>query len=191
MLLAPAIGRISKRAQKQRHVIMLGRIANREDHRDFSIESFDILTLEISFRIKHQPIDAAVQRKAGREQALNPSIYVGDAFANLLPAPVGHLKFEPGRHAVGGLAARRVQYVCGDGAHDVRSFSNLNLVIFRCSSAAIRSSVGLSLCRRWLRIASISGEDFPVAQTMKMKPKRCSYSRLPSASAVIVSVEAR
>ena len=45
-------------------------------------------------------------------------------------------------------------------------------VIFACSSAAMRSSVARSFGNRARSSASISSAVFPVAQTMKMKPKR-------------------
>src|SRR6266404_1116663 len=56
----------------------------------------------------------------------------------------------------------------------VNNFSSLSRMIFLCSSAATAISVSASFCRRVRKIASISSELLPVAQTMKMKPKRCS-----------------
>ena len=55
-----------------------------------------------------------------------------------------------------------------DWPQDVSSLSIRNFVIFRCSSAAIRSSVAGSLVNRFSNVANISPALFPVAQTMKM-----------------------
>ena len=174
--LTSPVCRISKRTEQQGHVMMLGRIANRKDNHDLGIEAFDLLRGEVSSRLEGQSINASVQGKTVRQQISDATIRVGCPFTNLLPTAVGTLEFQPHPHAVRRTSARGIENMCSDCAHSFRSFSNLSRVIFRCSSAAADSSALRSFCNRVVRIASISAEDLPVAQTMKMKPKRSSYS---------------
>ncbi len=56
---------------------MLGRIANGEHNRDFPVETFNILRRKIGFRIEHQPVNPAVQRKTWRQQILRATVGVG------------------------------------------------------------------------------------------------------------------
>ena len=166
MPLASPIGRITERTQQQGHVIMLCRITNRESYRDFAIKPFDSQGCKIGFGIKHQTVNAAMQRKTRWQQILCATIPVGRSSPDLLPTAVGSFEFQPDRNAAGRLATGGVENVCGDSTHGLRSFSNLRRVILRCSSAALRNSVSASFFSRAFRIFSISSEDFPVAQTM-------------------------
>jgi len=63
------------------------------------------------------------------------------------------------------------------------SFARRIAVILRCSAAAISSSSPGAFGSRSRSSSSISAAVLPVAQTMKMWPKRASYSRLPRSSA--------
>jgi len=156
--------------------MLLGRVANRKNNDDFAIETFDLSRGEVSSRLEGQTVNTTVQGKAVRQQISGATIRVGCSFANLLPTAVGTFEVQPHPHAAGRTAARSIENMCSDCAHWLSSFSNLSRVIFRCSAAATDSSVPGSFCNRLFRIASISSEVLPVAQTMKMKPKRFSYS---------------
>src|SRR5205807_1523415 len=143
----------------------------------------DILSREIAFSIKDEPVNTAMQRETGRQQIPHASIRIGRTFSNLFPTAVGSLKLQHYSHSTRRSALRCVEHVCSDSAHSLTSFSNLSRVIFLCSSAATTSSVSASFCKRLFRDASISSADRPLAQMIKMKPKRSSYLRLPSARA--------
>ena len=98
-------------------MIMLGRIANCEHDRNFPIETFNILRRKIGFRIKHQAVNAAVQRKTECQQILCATVCVGCALADLLPTAVSSFEFKPNRDSAGWPAARCVENVRGDFAH--------------------------------------------------------------------------
>src|SRR2546425_10712670 len=131
-----------------------------------------------------------MQRETGRQQILHASVRIGSTFSNLFPTAVGSFKLQHYLDSTGGSALRCVEHVGSDGAHFLISFSNLSRVILLCSSDAITNSVSGSFCKRLFRDASISSVDLPLAQMMKMKPKRSIYFRLPSASAALVSAAA-
>src|SRR6266576_1091040 len=88
------------------------------------------------------------------------------------------------------FAASSVQNVSRNLAHPVTHFLSRMCMICRCSSAACCSSVASSLCNRRRRISRISLADFPVAQTIKIRPNFCSYSRLPHFSAIFTASSA-
>ena len=155
---------------------MLCRVANCKNNHDFGIETLDLLCSEVISCLERQSVNTSVQGKTVRQQIFGAPVRVGCSFANLLPGTAGTFEFKPHLHAVGRMSARSIKNMCSDCTHSFRSFSNLSRVIFRCSAAATDSSALRSFSRRVFRIASISAEDFPVAQTMKMKPKRFSYS---------------
>jgi len=145
---------------------MLCRITNREGYRDFAVKPLDSQGCKIGFGIKHQTVNAAMQRKTRWQQILCATIRVGSFSPDLLPTAVGSFEFQPDRNAAGRLATGNIENMCGDGTHRLTSFSNLGRVIFRCSSAALRNSIFTSFFSRAFRISSSSSEDFPVAQTM-------------------------
>lgn len=154
---------------------MLRRIAHRENDHNLTIESFDLLRGKVRPRREGQAINTAVQGKTVRQKVAGATIRIRDCFANSLPGAVSTFEFKPHRYAAGRTSARGIEDMCGNCAHGLSSFSNLSRVILRCSSAAMRNSLRGSFCKRAFRIRSISVEVLPVAQTMKMKPKRSSY----------------
>jgi hypothetical protein len=152
------------------------RVANRKNNHDLAIEAFGLLRGKVSSCLEGQSINTSVQRKTVRQQIPGATIRVGCSFANLLPTAVGTFEFKPHPHTVRWTSARGIENMCSDCAHSFISFSNLSRVIFLCSPAATSNSALGSFCNRVFRIASISSEDLPVAQTMKMKSNRFSYS---------------
>jgi len=157
-------------------MIMLRRIADCKNDYNLSIESFDLLRGEVRPRLEAQSINAFGQGKTVRQKVSGATISVGGSFANLLPTAVGVFDLKSHGHAAGRSSARGIEHMGGDCTHGLSSFSNLRRVIFCCCSAATRNSVSGSCCKRSFRIANISSEVFPVAQTIKIKPKRSSYS---------------
>src|SRR6266849_1986482 len=153
---------------------MLFRIAHRKNDHDFAIESFSPLRRKVGPRLEDQSISTCLQGKTVRQKGGGSAIRIGGSLANLPPGAGGPFDFKPYHHATSRASSRGIENVCSNRAHSLSSFSNLSRVIFRCSSAATRNSVPGSFRKRALRIASISSEVFPVAQTMKMKPKRSS-----------------
>ena len=117
-------------------MVVLGRVAHREDDRRLGIEAVDPVRLEIGARIERQAIGPLDQGRARRQELADAAVRVGRGAADLAPALSGpHLEHDG--DAGGRPAARGVEDVGGDAAHD-RSFSSRRLVIFRCSSAATR-----------------------------------------------------
>ncbi len=86
--------------------------------------------------------------------------------------PLEYLKVH--RNAGCGFAEHHVQYMCRNRAHSASHFPRRICVICRCCSAASLNSVARLLAMRRLRMASISSALLPVAQTMYVKPNRCS-----------------
>ncbi len=147
---------------------MLADFGDFESDLNVWIERFDFLRIEIRLRLEGQLVDAGGQFVLVREQVGNATVCVCCSFADCIPTVVGE-ELEHRLDTNARLAFARVQHMRGDRAH--YSFSNLNSVIFFCSSAAFANSVSLSFFRRCCRISSISPADLPVAQTMK----RCPY----------------
>jgi len=153
--------------------------------RDFhdGVKPFDFLRVMVARRIEAQAVKAGAKRIAFGEQLGAAAIGVragrgeGDPIAGDFPALEAH------SNAARGLALGGVENVGGDSFHAESHFFSRIWAICRCCSAASKSSVSSSLRKRRWRISKISEADFLVAQTMKMRPKRFSYSRLPSASA--------
>src|SRR5216110_2280643 len=158
--LTPAICRIPVRTHEQRHMVMLRFVAHFKRNRHLGEK-----------RVRLAEVRAGAEGQAKRslrgrliEQRATASVVIGLAVTDDDPV-IRFLSLERDFHAGGGAAARSVEDVCGDAAHDT-SFSNRNRVIFRCSSAAMRNSFAGSFCSRSRAIASISSADLPVAQTM-------------------------
>jgi hypothetical protein len=144
---------------------MLRRIRYGENNGDFTIETFDPLSGKIRGSVEYQSITAGSEFEIRRQQFFYSAISVGGPFADQLPT-TGCFKFNGDGHTIRRPAAGRVQDMCGYRAQLLSSFSSLNRVILLCSTAAMRNSFSGSFRRRRRRIASISAEVFPVAQTM-------------------------
>ncbi len=157
-------------------MIVLCWIAYSKNDHNFPVESLDRLRDEVGFSLEGQSINTRSQVMTFQQQICGATIGIGDAFANLLPDATATFQFKRDRDATGRPPTRGIEHMGGDGTHWLSSFSNLSREIFRCSSAATRNSVVGSFDKRLFKLASISFEVFPVAQTMKMKPKRSSYS---------------
>src|SRR3954454_3208379 len=168
--------------------MVLAGVPDEEDDRDFRIEAFDLLLFEIDFGPEGEAVDPPRQRGAGGQELADAAVLVRPGFADLPPALI-LADFKKDGHAARRPSPRGVQDVRCDAAH-TRIFSSRRFVIFRCSSAATRSSVSGSLSSRARSRPSISSALLPVAQTMKMSSKRDSYRRFASASAVRVSASA-
>src|SRR5690606_16404159 len=128
---------------------------------------------------KPEPVDDGLQG-AGGEQVVDAAVGVGRALGQQLPALAVDLARQ-GHGQVGGRATDRgVEHVGGDRAAAAHrkswwpKLSRRSRVIWCCWAAAIRSSVSGSLSSRASGSASICAAVLPVAQTMKMWPKRCS-----------------
>src|SRR4029079_3027484 len=108
------------------------------------------------------------------------AFFVGDPAADRRPlARLAEL--ENHGHADCPSAAGGIENVCGDHDRCSISLARRSRVIARCSPAAIPNSRSGVLPSRRSRASSISAADLPVAQMMKMYPKRASYSRFPRA----------
>src|ERR1041384_672959 len=159
--LAPSIRRISKRVEQQRHMIV--RVARDPDgNRNLLVERFSMCFPEILADLEAQPI------RTGREHAadlLDPPVFIRNAGPER--RTVGALERHTDSHA--GTAKCGIEDMRAERAHEsfsVNSFSSRNRVIFRCSSAATRTSASGSFSNRARAIASISSALLPVAHTI-------------------------
>jgi len=167
---------------------MLRTIVDVEDDRYLRIEAVDTQRREIWFGIKNQPVRAVGHRSIDEEERFHTPVGVGPCMAQLGPTLIGVLKFETDRHTTSRRSSGRIEYMGRNRAHrrvqftkelrvnyaELSNFFNLNAVILACSAAARRSSVSESCWRRSCSAASISADDLPVAQMMKIKPNFCS-----------------
>src|SRR6266852_6626797 len=142
---------------------------------------------EVARSVKSQSIHAFRERRAVRHQLAPTSILVCLRSTDCRPLTGRILLLQPHRYARGGFAPCCIQNVRGNAIHPAIHFFNRRCIIFRCSSAAWRSSVASSLCNRRRRISRISLADIPVAQTIKIRPNFCSYSRLTHSSAIFTA----
>src|SRR6476659_1585156 len=151
--------------------MVLRRIPDLEDDRDLGINPFDLKIREVGFGLKREPVASAGQRNSCGQELPDAAVVISHRAAELAPA-VFRTDFEHDGHAARRPPARGVKDVGGDTAHEwipfKRSFSSLRLVIFRCSSAAMCSSISRSLSSRCRSRLSISAALLPVAQTMKI-----------------------
>lgn len=149
---------------------MVVRIArDAKDNHDFRVERGTPRGGEIRADVEAKAVDSLAERRLARHEIRNATIAVRRAASHhgVVARPL-----ERDADTDGGFSERGVQHVCADRAHDARSglksFSSLRRVIFRCSSAATRSSLSGSLPMRSLASDNISSADFPLAHTIKM-----------------------
>jgi len=142
--------------------------ANAKQNFDRGIQPVHAAFSEISCSLKGQSIYAFSERRAIGQQLGASSVLIGAAGTQGRPVAGSFLTVQAHRDAGGRFAFGHVQNVSGDSAHLATHFLRRRCMIFRCSSAACRSSVASSLCNRRRRISRISLADFPVAQTIKM-----------------------
>src|SRR5262249_48796183 len=148
------------------------RLAYAENHRGFRKEGrCDALRAVVVAEIEREAVRAGIERPRVDEN--HASALVARAAADRPPV-VGAANFQDDGHADGGNAVRDIEHVRRD---HVSSFARRIRVICRCSSAAACSSRAGSFASLRSRIRSMSAALFPVAQTMKMYPKRASYAR--------------
>src|SRR2546421_12228267 len=162
-------------------MIVLSGILNLKNDCDLRIEGLDVIAGKIFRGIEDQTVHSGFDCCLVGKEIRNPAIWVRCSLAEQDPA-TRSFHFQSHRYASGRPPARGIQHVRSNGAHLLSNFSNLRRVILLCSSAAMRNSVCGSFLIRLFRIASISSDDLPLAQTMKMNPNLSSYSRFSSAS---------
>src|SRR3954469_24250042 len=165
-----AVGAVSERAEQQRQVEVLVRIADVEGDLDLRKEGHaEALVAVEGADVERQAVVARRYRSLG--ERVHAPFFVGGAAADRRPL-AGLAQLEDDGDAFGRFAARDVEQVCGD--HEMVSGScssslvSRSRVILRCSSAAMRSSSPASCRSRVSSSASISAAVLPGAQTMKM-----------------------
>src|SRR5258706_1503808 len=154
---APPIRRIAVRAQQERHMIVLRRIANFERDGDARKEHIR----DVRRHVEHQPIDAGGGRLAELSDA---PVLAGYAAPHLVPAVALNEEVELHGNARGWNTLRRIQDVCAD--HTPPIFSRRSRVMASCSSAAISISPAASFAILRRANTSICSADLPVAQTI-------------------------
>src|SRR5258705_7980148 len=76
-LLTSPISGVDIGTDQQRHMIVLGRVVDLEDHRDLRIEALDTKRGKIGFSIEDQPIDSFAKRLLDQKERFDTSIRVG------------------------------------------------------------------------------------------------------------------
>src|ERR1700761_9328881 len=99
-------------------------------------------------------------------------------------------KFQRDNHTRSGQSQRRVQHVGGKPAHAASHLRKRSCVICSCCAAEVNNSLAASLPSRCSRICNISAGCLPVAQTIKILPKRASYARCPSCMRLRIAASA-
>src|SRR5579862_4639107 len=165
---ASSIGGVAVRADQQRNMEM--RFAGAGVKRDFDkrIQSADSLRSEIGSGVKGEAVEAFGESLLFGEQVEAAAVGIGLCGRKLAPGTAGFAEIETQRNGWSRLTARGVQDMSGDAIHRPSHFFRRSWVIWRCCSAASRSSLPASLCILRRRISRISAADLPVAHTMKM-----------------------
>ena len=136
-----------------------------ESDDDLGIEGVALCGGKIFGDRESQLIIAWLERAAHRGKVADAAVGVGDSGAEHFVAAR-----ECDANAVRWFAGSGVQHVRAQCAHEsvssTNNFSKRRRVIFRCSSAATRSSTFGELWRRPRASASISSALLPVAHTM-------------------------
>jgi len=141
-----------------------------EENAYLRIDAGAAVSLEINGVLKREPVGPG--RRIWLEIAATP-ISIRDARCDRDPlSTLTPFKRDGNRRCR--LSQHSVEHMRRDSTHSTSHFPRRISVICRCCSAASRNSVSRSLANRRLRMASISSALFPVAQTIYVKPKRCS-----------------
>src|ERR1700733_12857834 len=133
-----------------------------ESDGDFGVDAGAAVTFKIEADGKGEAIDSVACIRA---EIAAPSVAVRGTDAHCNPG-IAEDFIEANRKLGGGLAQDRIEHMGGDCAHCRSHFLNRSWVIWRCCSAASRSSLRRSLANRLRKMLSISSADFPVAHTM-------------------------
>src|SRR5215470_12734413 len=84
--LAPAVGAVAERAQQQRHVVMLRRLAHLEGDRDLRIERRLAAPAEVLRGVEAEAIDRRLEGSAVWQQVLAAAVGVGRTARELEPS---------------------------------------------------------------------------------------------------------
>src|SRR3989440_2819300 len=190
LISASSVRRVAVGAQQQRNVQVRFTAANSKRDLHNRVQSFHAASGEVARDVKRQAMRSFRERCTFRQQLAASSVLIGLRRSNQHPFAGRFLTLQAHRHTRSGFALGRIQNVRRNLTHPVIHFLSRMCMICRCSSAASCSSVASSLCSRRRRISRISLADFPVAQTIKIHPNFCSYSRLPHFSAIFTASSA-
>src|SRR5262245_32454377 len=119
---------------------MLIRVPHVKGDRSFGIEALDVFRPNVGFDRKGETVDPRGQRGTRRQELPRAAVLVRQGATDLLPAALA-LSFQEHGYAARRPAARDVQDVRGDAAHDDKRFSSRRLVRRRIYPAAMRSTV--------------------------------------------------
>lgn len=135
---------------------MLCVVVHLEDDGDLWIERINSERAEVRFNVEHETIDSGRQRFLDQKERLDSPVFIGPCVAQLCPTLVGVLSLEADRDALGRRTSRRVENVCGDGAHN--GFRSLDF--------------GLGpFC---MEIREVTAKT-PQPKTQDLRPKTCSH----------------
>ena len=110
-LLGSAIGRVTKRTDEQRYVVVLRLFADLKDDTHLRIKTFGIERRKVSVSIKDKPICSGGERLLKQEEWLYPSLIIGPGMRQRFPCFVVILTLKIDSDAVRGFSSRRIENV--------------------------------------------------------------------------------
>src|SRR5579862_1119742 len=117
------------------------------------IESLHLLPEMVTRSIEGKAIRARANNFVFRQQLSAAAVFIGLGSGENAPFSGGFLPFEAHGNILCGLPLRGIQNVSGNSTHDTSHFLRRRCAIWRCCSAASRSSVASSFCKRRRRIS--------------------------------------
>src|SRR5712692_9505063 len=131
---ATSIGRVTEFTEQHGHVIMLVRVVHAKTQHHLGEKC------RPGGGVKAQSVQARLQYMIFLKEIPDTSISVRAPFGQQFPHVRRHAVLQRHRNAGSRLAGDGIEDVRGDGAHSLSSFFSLSRVIWRCSSAALRTS---------------------------------------------------
>src|SRR5438445_7634285 len=187
---ASPVRRVAVRTQQQRNMKMVFTVSHAKQNLDRGIQTIHAAGREIIRGVKRQAVRSRSETRAFRQQFAASAVFIRPSRSLSSPIARRILSLQAHRHACCRFSRNGIKHVRRDSAHPAIHLFRRICMIWRCSSAVCCSSVASSLCNRRRRISRISLADFPVAQTIKIRPNFCSYSRLPHFSASFMASSA-
>jgi len=111
LALSSTIGRVTKRTDEQRDVIVLWLFADLKDDTHLRIKTFGIECREIRVSIKDKPISPRRERLLKQEKRLHASLIIRPGMRQRFPCFVVILTLKIDGDAVRGLSSRRIKNV--------------------------------------------------------------------------------
>src|SRR5947209_4470239 len=103
-------------------MIFAGGIIRVEGNGDARVKSRLLMRTEVRRDVEDEPILRGLRGRSGGQQITGPAIPVSGSAAHFLPGAGCISLFQNDSYAGGGKAARQIENVCADAAHNAQSF---------------------------------------------------------------------